>query len=58
MKNQDTMQELTFEQVEEVSGGNALWRFIARNIITKMGDGELPPGFGDDFCPNPDLPAP
>ena len=44
------MQELTFEQVEDVSGGDGFklnfWQFIAENYITVMGDGECGCGGG------------
>jgi hypothetical protein len=50
------MQELTFEQVEEVSGGGFkvnFWQFILENMITTMGDGTLPPVEQPYFPPYP-----
>lgn len=35
------MKELTFEQSHAICGGSGrLWKFIAKNFISKAGDGE------------------
>lgn len=55
------MQELSFEQVEEVSGAvSKLWQYIAENYITVMGNGECgcggPAPYVEDVYPGVGLP--